>query len=270
MRAVALLGALALLAAGCGGGGEAPAVDPAAATPGTDPNAAVVGNGAVDPSATGVGTTPGTDAGSDEPGVNEIGGASAAVGSPVKVSAITPKKFKAAHCSKPIIVVFYQPGAVVDEALLDEARAATASVKGAGVVSLVYTPKDNKAFGDLPAKLGLLTTPGVATVSRAGEIENFWTTFVDRALIERSLRNAAAAKPCKVGGEDVPAAGSALSDAALVANGGTITPGTTAAATGQEPGTPAVDAAGAGTTGAIDPAAAGATAADPTALAPTA
>lgn len=228
----------ALLATGCGGdaAAEFPPVDPAAATP--DPNAALVTEG-------GSVTEPLRSSGDEgAPGANEISSADATVGKSVKVSAATPKGFRAAHCSKPIMVVYHQPGSIVDEKLLAEGRAAAASVKG--VVSLEYTPRDVKASGDLPAKLGLFATPGVATVGRDGRIENFWTTYVDRALIQRSLRNAAASRPCKVSSGEVPAAGSAIEAATTVANGGAVDAVTSAdPASATTPVDPTVDAAGA-------------------------
>lgn len=253
--------AFALLAAGCGGGdaavADAPPVDPAAAA--APPAGTTVG----DP-AGGGGVTGALTGGDEVPGANEISGADAAVGSAVKLSARTPKKFRSAHCAKPIIVVYYQPDSIVDEKLLDEARAAAATVEGS--VSLIYTPKEIKAAGDLPAKLGLFATPGVATVGRDGKIENFWTTYVDRSLIQRSLRNAAASRACKVSSADVPAAGSPLEDAALVAGGGKLP---------TQPATDPLAAATAGAGGAVDPAAgavdpaAGATGVDPLTGAPT-
>ena len=247
--------ALALVAAGCGGGDDAAAVDPTAgATPPVDagvPGATVAGAPTGTPGVTSALTdTPAEDT----PGANEIAGADAAVGKTVKVSAITPKAFKKAHCSKPIMVLYYQPDAVVDSKLVKEAEAAAASIKG--VVVLKYTPRDVKAAGDLPAKLGLFSTPGLATVGRDGKIENFWVTYVDRALVQLSLRNADAAKPCKVGSGDVPEAGAALADAATVASGGKLEDAPTDPLAGTEPGTPAVDAAGAaagGGTPAVDP-----------------
>ncbi|MCW2921505.1 MAG: hypothetical protein JWL76_1379 [Thermoleophilia bacterium] len=223
--------ALALVAAGCGG-------DPAALLNTPAENAAPAP--AADASTV-------ADTGEPDPGVNEIGTASAAVGQPVKISAITPKKFAKAHCAKPIMVVFYQPDSILDAELFGQARAATKGIND--VVTLVYTPGDVKTFGDLPSKLGLLTTPGIATVGRDGTIENFWTTYVDSALIHRSLRNAEKSKPCKVSSNEVPAAGSALVDATTVANGGTVANTTVDPLTGTPPGTPAVDASGA-----VDPA----------------
>jgi hypothetical protein len=223
--------ALALVATGCGG-------DPTALMNTPTENA----NPAPAPDA-----TLAADTAPEAPGVNEIGGATAAVGQPVKVSAITPKKFAKAHCAKPIMVVYYQPDSILDGELYGQAKAATHGVKD--VVTLVYTPADVKSFGDLPSKLGLLTTPGIATVGRDGTIENFWTTYVDSALIQRSLKNAERSKPCKVSSDDVPAAGSALVDATTVANGGTVANTSVDPLTGTPPGTPAVDAAGA-----IDPA----------------
>lgn len=242
--------AFALVAAGCGGGADAPVDAAATPAPAADPNAALAG----DPNAAGGVTAPLTNAQPEStPGANDISSADAAVGSTVKVSALTPKAFKKAHCADPIMVVYYQPGATVDEKLLDEANAAAATVKDIEV--LTYTPKDVKSAGDLPAKLGLFSTPGLATVGRDGKIENFWTTYVDRALIQLSLRNAEAAKPCKVGSGDVPEAGAALQDAALVASGGKLEDASTDPLAGTQPGTPAVDAAGAsaGGTGAVDP-----------------
>lgn len=233
--------AAALLLAGCGGD-DAAATDPTVAAPApttTDPATtpgSTVSDGSTDPTGTGdVGA-----ADEETPGANEIAEADARTGQTVTVSAITPKKFAAAHCRKPILVVFYQPGSDLEKKLLAEARTAARKLgSSAGLVTLVYTPGDVKAFGDLPAKLGLLSTPGLATVSRDGTIENFWTTYVDNALILRSLRNAAAGKACSVDGDSgadesaEASSGSALADAAIVANGGSVeTPGSTAADTG--------------------------------------
>lgn len=188
-------------------------------------------------------TTPGTTvAGGETPGVNEIANASAEPGTLVKISAITPKKFAAAHCSKVIIVLLYQPDSLIDESIYREARAATKDLKD--VVTLAYTPSDVKAFGDLPAKLGLLSTPGLAIVDRSGRIEAFWTSYVDQQLIAYQLDRAASARPCKVSEADVPAAGSALNDAALVAAGGKPASATAAA----NAAAAATAATGAGTT----------------------
>jgi hypothetical protein len=244
VSAAALL-ALAVVVTGCGG---APTADPAAtsAVPSTDPNATTVGatTPATDPA--GAGSTGATN---DVPGANEIANADASAGELVTVSAMTPKKFKQAFCSSPIMVVYYQPGSIVDEKLLAEATAAAKLVHGSGLVTLAYTPKDVKAFGDLGSKLGLFATPGLATVGRDGRIENFWTSYVDHALIERSLRNAAASHPCKVGGDDVPSPGAALADATTVANGGTVKDTSADPLAGTPPGTPAVNAAAANTGG---------------------
>lgn len=238
-----------MIAAGCGGGDEfdAGAVDQnASATPPVaDGTGVVAGNqGTGDPAVDGGDVSGiGAEGGEETPGINEIASANAAPGTAVKLSAITPKKFAKAHCSKPIMVVYYQPKSVVDTKMLAEAKLAASKVKD--TVLLVYTPKDVKASGDLPAKLGLFSTPGVATVNRSGAIENFWVSYVDHALLEFSLRNAANAKPCKVDAEDVPAPGSALADAALVASGGTVAGTTTSSEDGTPPNTPAIDAAGA-------------------------
>lgn len=240
--------AFALVASGCGGA-ETPVPDPntagAVPTPALNPDGTVIADSA------GV-TEPLTGGGEDAaPGANEISGADAAIGKLVKVSAITPARFKQAHCDKAIMVLYYQPDAVVDGKLVAEARAAAASV--GNIVTLTYTPKDVKAAGDLPSKLGLFETPGLATVGRDGKIRNFWTTYVDRSLIARSLHNASAAKPCKLGSGDVPAAGEALQDAALVASGGTLEDESANPLAGTESGTPAVDAAGSPTGVSIDP-----------------
>ena len=222
--------ALALIASGCG------SADPTALMDTPTDNATEAGSS---------GTTVASKPAEESPSVNEISKADAKPGDTVKVSAITPKKFSKAHCDKSVLVVLYQPASVLDEQLFAEARAAAKGRKH--LVTLAYTPSDVKAFGDLPGKLGLLSTPGLAIVDRSGKIESFWTTYVDRALIGYALDRADKAKPCKVGAAEVPAAGSALSDAALVANGGTVANTTTAPLAGSPPGTPAVDAAAATT-----------------------
>lgn len=216
--------AVAVLAAGCGGD-DAATVDPAAATPAADASGVVANSPATDATGT---EQPG-DVGADDatPGLNELANADARTGLAVNVSKITPKKFAKAHCRKPIMVVLYQPGSSLETKLLAEAQTAARKL-GGDLVTLVYTPADVKLYGDLPAKLGLLSTPGLATVSRDGTIENFWTTYVDNALILRSLQNAAAAKPCSVSVDDVTnetatkPATTDLGNAALVARGGKL------------------------------------------------
>lgn len=232
-RRALLLVAVALAVAGCGG-------EPTELLNTPEENAA---------GGTPTETAPASTVAAEEsPRLNEISGASAKPGELVKLSAITPKRFSAAHCSKVIAVLFYQPESLVDEALLSNAQAATKGREN--VVTLAYTPADVKSYGDLPSKLGLLATPGLAIVDRSGKIETFWTSYVDQQLIEYQLDRAASAQPCKLTAEDVPAAGSALKDAALVAGGGkpaSQTAGTTAA------GTPATAATGTTAAGAIDP-----------------
>jgi hypothetical protein len=240
LRTLAVL-AVALLAAGCGGGGDAVVADEAV-TPATDPATGMpVGDPAVpvDPSLAAASAPGATD---DIPGANEIANADASAGAQVTISSITPKKFSDAHCAKPILVVLYQPESILDGQLYKAAKTAAKSGPK-DLVTLAFTPADVKGMGDLPSKLGLLSTPGLATVGRDGTIENFWTSYVDSALIGRSLKNAGASKPCKVATSDVPAAGSALADAATVANGGSVAGTTTDPLTGTPPGTPAVEAA---------------------------
>jgi hypothetical protein len=239
LSAVAVL-AFALLATGCGGD-PSELTNTGTPTTGQDVTGTTVGQ---EPAPTG--QTAALQAADDTPGANEISSADAAVGKSVKVSATTPKKFRAAHCSEAILVVYYQPDAIVDEKLLQQATDAAADV--GDLLMLVYTPKDVKAAGDLPAKLGLFSTPGIATVGRDGKIENFWTSYVDHSLIKRSLLNAKAAKPCGTSSGDVPAAGAALKDATIVASGGKLEDASTNPLAGSTPGTPAVDAAGATTT----------------------
>lgn len=239
LRTAATLAVFALLASGCGigGGEEAAPVDTAATAaplaPATDTAAPGTLSGAAPTAPGAAGATTSNDL---PPGANEISTANASAGQAVTISAITPKEFTRAHCRKPILVVLYQPTSILDEALLREAKAAAASVEG--TVTLVYTPKQTRKYGDLPSKLGLLSTPGVATVSRSGSIENFWTTFVDRALILKSLQNAAAGKSCKVSNDDAPAPGADLENAASLVSGGSAVGTTTPAA-----GVPTVDAA---------------------------
>lgn len=218
--------AFAVVAAGCGGAEPAQLLEtpatPAATTPAETP--------------------PGTTVADEPATTNEISKASAKPGEQVKISAITPKRFAKAHCDKVIIVMLYQPGSVLDEALYAQAKLAAKGRRN--LVSLAYTPSDVKAYGDLPSKLGLLSTPGLAIIDRSGRIETFWTSYVDYRLIQYQLDRASAARPCKVSSDEVPAAASSpLADAATVAGGGTIA-ADPAAASAIPGGAPAVDAAG--------------------------
>jgi hypothetical protein len=265
--------ALALVAAGCGAAADPAAVDPAAAstptpdasattgtpvaaTTTTDPTTGAVTTtdpttGAVIPATATAGATGATTstatADEDVPGVNEISGTEAAGGAAIKISKLTPKEFVTAHCAKPIVVVLHQPDSILDQELLSSVKSAIGNASKTAkkdTVLLVYTPADVKKFGDLPAKVGLLSAPGVAVINRGGAIQNFWTGYVDESLIRRVLEIASATKPCKVANEDAGAAAadpslgaaaqpaSSLATAATIASGGTPAATTPAANTG--------------------------------------
>lgn len=245
---------LAFLASGCGSGDPAAvaatgapttpvATDPAATTPGATATTPGTTVGATT-SATGEATTQ-----DDVPGANEIAGADAKLGDTIKVSALTPKAFATARCAKPILVVLHQPGSILDDAVLAEARAAAAKV-GRGTVTLAYAPSQVKQLGDLPSKLGLLSSPGVAVVSRDGTLQNFWTTYIDSGLIGKSLTIAAAAHRCDGTPTDddaaTGAAGSAVPTSGLQAAATLVASPSAAAAPGTTVGASALAAAPAG------------------------
>ncbi|MCW2949138.1 MAG: hypothetical protein JWN41_151 [Thermoleophilia bacterium] len=247
---------LALVATGCGGAADATTATPAPA-PAATPTPAVADSGSTGTtvadgtagaaSASTDTTTPGAaSSSSDIPGANEIAGSEAAGGAAIKISTLTPQEFVRAHCTKPIVVVLHQPNSILDQALLSSVKAALGSASRTAkhdTVLLVYTPKEIKRFGDLPAKVGLLTAPGVAVINRGGAIQNFWTGYVDSSLLGRVLELAAATKPCKVANEDAgvsaadptlgaAATSSSLAAAATIASGGAATAATTTPAPG--------------------------------------
>jgi hypothetical protein len=121
---------------------------------------------------------------------------------------------------------------LLDEKLLGQVSAARSAAGVKDLVQLTYEPRQVKKFGDLLAKVGLLSSPGVAVIARDGRIENFWTTYVDTDLVTKSLRNAAKAKRCTaLTGADVAVAPPTnnFSDAATLAGGGTPATGTAGA-----------------------------------------
>lgn len=211
LLSLAALTVCAVVLAGCGGGAavEPPATDAAGADPAAvvDPNAPVIDpalDPALDPATTG---DPGAlvgngDAGSDVADNEGIATSSAAPGTQVATSDSTPKAFVKALGKKPIVVIIHQPGAIVDEHLLAESRIASRAAKG--VVFLSYIAGDFKHYGDLPGKIGLLSSPSVAVISRDGSIENFWSGYVDNILIAKSVMLAAAAKGASVTPDDAP------------------------------------------------------------------
>lgn len=229
----------AVVLAGCGGGAavdpgvvDAAGADPAVAA-GADPNAAPDPNApvtdpAADPSATGDPTAlvGNGDAGEIVGDSEGIATSSAAPGTQVATSDSTPKAFVKALGKKPIMVIIHQPGAIVDEHLLAEARIASRAAKG--VVFLDYAAGDFKHYGDLPGKIGLLSSPSVAVISRDGSIENFWAGYVDHILIGKAVMLAAAAKGASVTPDDAPPVEANPLDAAAsgAGAGGAVTTGT--------------------------------------------
>jgi len=135
----------------------------------------------------------------------------------VKTSEATPKEFVDDLGRRTIVVVLYQPASIIDESQLLEVRAAVAGSKD--VTLLEYTAAEYKRYGDVPEKLGLFRAPSVAVVDRAGTIENFWSSFVDRGLLFHAISKANAARPSKVAAVEAPPviAGSAFSTAATAA-----------------------------------------------------
>lgn len=206
--------ACALVATGCGGGDAAAPADAGAtldATAATGDQTALAGADGTTLDATGAET------GAEDPAgpSGGLAGSAAAPGVTVATSRRTPKAFRAAMGIRPIVVVLYQPDAVLDKAALLEARLAARTVDDA--VLLTYAASDVAGYGDLPEQLGLFSTPSVAVVSRSGEIQNFWAGYVDRGLLERSVQQAADATASEVTSADAPPISPLANAASLVA-----------------------------------------------------
>jgi hypothetical protein len=143
------------------------------------------------------------------------GGNIVTAGQQIGTSEATPKAFVDALGAHAIIVLFYQPNAAIDTAVLKEVQAAGKSVKGA--VTIVYKAADNDLYGDLAEQLGLYRAPSIAIVNRTGEMENHWTGYADRELLASVLSNAQKAPAAKVTPKDAPADTDAISEAATTA-----------------------------------------------------
>lgn len=193
---VLLLSAVALT--GCGGS-DAPVAAPAPAptsTPGSvSAPGAAPGSPAGSPSGSSVAVTPG-------PGAD----VQVAPGAQVRATEATPRKFAAYLGKRPIMILMYQPGSNLDMKVASQfVRVAKAQDKD-DIAIVVVTPADYKLYQDIPENVGVLSAPSISIISRSGELQNYWTGYVDAELISKSLALASSAKPAEVTAFDAPPA----------------------------------------------------------------
>ncbi len=162
IAAAAVAASIALLASGCGMGGDGDAGD--AAPPAATAPSSVAAPVAVAP---------------------------ATLGGAVRAGADTPKDVAAALKGSDVIVVAFLNGKAADDQKVAKAvgDAQADTVTSEGTRFFVYT-LGKKQFGDLADLLGVEGTPSVAVIGRDRNLANLFTGLIDGDILRQAIWDA--------------------------------------------------------------------------------
>ena len=88
---------------------------------------------------------------------------------------------------RPIVVLFYVPGGLVDEQVLSTVTELRNSFRS--YTFLLYDYSVPSVYGDLAMDLGISYQPGIVLIDRHGAVEESWTGYVDKATLNQLLVN---------------------------------------------------------------------------------
>jgi len=88
---------------------------------------------------------------------------------------------------RPIVVLFYVPGGLVDEQVLSTVTELRNNFRSYSF--LLYDYSVPSVYGDLAMDLGISYQPGVVLIDRHGIVEESWTGYVDKATLNQLLVN---------------------------------------------------------------------------------
>ena len=88
---------------------------------------------------------------------------------------------------RPIVVLFYVPGGLVDEQVLSTVTELRNSFRG--YAFLLYDYSVPSVYGDLAMDLAISYQPGIVLIDRHGAVEESWTGYVDKATLNQLLVN---------------------------------------------------------------------------------
>jgi hypothetical protein len=98
-----------------------------------------------------------------------------------------PSQYVNALGSRPIVVLFYEPGGVEDEKVLTALQSLTTSFSNYTV--LMYDYRVPAAYGDLPQNMQIGNLPYMVLIDRHGDTRAVWQGYVDKGTLNQSLLN---------------------------------------------------------------------------------
>jgi hypothetical protein len=96
-----------------------------------------------------------------------------------------PSQYANALGNRPIVVLFYEPGGVEDEKVLNALRSLATSFSSYTV--LMYDYRVPAAYGDLPQDMQIGYLPYMVLIDRYGGTRAVWNGYVDKATLNQSL-----------------------------------------------------------------------------------
>jgi hypothetical protein len=107
------------------------------------------------------------------------------VGEDVVTTADTPAEFVEAYGAKPIVVLFYVPGATDDVSVVESLDGLAPSFDD--YLFLAYDYKTPDVYGDLSALLEVGYPPEVILIDKKGIVQRIWNGYVDEGTLNQGL-----------------------------------------------------------------------------------
>jgi len=100
----------------------------------------------------------------------------------------TPEEYVAAiGQARPVAMLFYVPGNVDDDKVLEVFRGLQSSFPG--TTFLTYDFKSPDTYGDLSMLLQVNYPPEIVLIDRGGTVRNIWNGYVDEGTLNQCLIN---------------------------------------------------------------------------------
>jgi hypothetical protein len=113
-------------------------------------------------------------------------GTSVLIGTTLKTTAETPSDYvDAIHEHHAMVLLFYVPGGVDDDKVLDSVTKLQAQFPD--YVFLLYDYKSAEAYGDLSTLLKVNYPPQLVLIDVMGTIRTVWSGYVDEGTLNQSL-----------------------------------------------------------------------------------
>lgn len=98
-----------------------------------------------------------------------------------------PRAYVESYRQRPIVVLFYVPGGVEDEKVLQAIKESQAAY--GSYTFLIFDYRVPAAYGDLSKSLSVGYPPYTVLFDRHGEVRTVWEGFVDKGTLNQTLIN---------------------------------------------------------------------------------